>query len=47
MATCMPRKWRVYCSQFASCRWKGYRFASTREEAIAKPCPHCGKHVSA
>lgn len=42
-----PRKWRVYCSQFASCRWAGYRRAEHREAACSKPCPRCGREVSA
>ena len=41
------RAWPVYCSQFASCRWRGRRWATTREKAVAKPCPWCGKQVVA
>lgn len=40
------RKVRVYCTQFASCRWAGYRMAETHGEAREKPCPRCGKEVT-
>lgn len=33
-------KVRVYCSQWASCGWKGYR----NPESQGK-CPRCGKEV--
>lgn len=36
-----PRRWRVYCSQWASCGWSGYRTGDTREIATSKPCPRC------
>ena len=41
------QRWRVYCTQFASCGWAGYRYASSRSKAIAKACPKCGKDVNA
>lgn len=41
------RRWRVYCSQWVQCGWKGYRTADAREGAIAKPCPKCEHPVSA
>lgn len=41
------RRWRVYCSQWASCGWAGYRLAATRERAVAKPCPKCEREVVA
>jgi hypothetical protein len=47
MSTREARRWRVYCTQFAQCRWKGYRMGVTREDATARPCPICGKQVAA
>lgn len=40
------RRWRVYCTQWASCQWAGYRIAATSQEAIAKSCPKCGREVA-
>ena len=41
-----PRRIRVSCSQFASCRWSGYRIVSVLGKQPA-PCPQCGKDVVA
>ena len=41
-----PRRMRVSCSQFASCRWSGYRIVSVLGKQLA-PCPQCGKDVVA
>lgn len=43
----LPRRWRVYCTQWVSCRWKSYRTADTREQAIEAACPRCGGKVTA
>lgn len=43
----VKRRWRVYCSQWASCGWAGYRRAVTADEAKAKPCPKCKRGVVA
>lgn len=40
------RRWRVYCSQWASCGWAGYRKGVTREDVTKKPCRHCGREVA-
>lgn len=37
-------KVRVYCSQWASCGWKGNRL-SDRIGVQPDPCPKCGKDV--
>jgi hypothetical protein len=37
------RKRRVYCSQFASCRWAGYRVVVPG--VPLDKCPRCGKAV--
>lgn len=34
----------VYCSQWASCGWKGYRIVE-KLGTQPKPCPKCGKAV--
>ena len=41
-----PRRMRVSCSQFASCRWAGYRIVSELGKQ-PDPCPRCGKAVVA
>jgi hypothetical protein len=36
----------VYCTQWASCGWKGKR-AVEANGVQPKPCPKCGKDVTA
>lgn len=38
-------KARVYCTQFAQCKWKGYR-VSDRLGVQPDPCPRCGNQVT-
>lgn len=40
-----PKKVTVYCSQWASCGWKGKRI-SDRLGVQPDPCPKCGKEVT-
>jgi ssDNA-binding Zn-finger/Zn-ribbon topoisomerase 1 len=41
MVLTMDSRWRVWCSQYASCRWAGYR-----SRDFEKPCPKCGGRVT-
>ena len=41
------RKALVYCSQWASCGWRGYREFGVGKDPVAKPCPKCGHKVAA
>lgn len=39
-----PERVRVYCSQFAECRWTGVRL-SDRLGVQPRACPSCGREV--
>lgn len=44
MAEAPKEKVTVYCSQWASCGWKGQR-VSDRLGPQPDPCPRCGNQV--